>query len=237
MSLPPKDSLEYECLIDVQSEIRDMCIIDLSRYVTRLKEDYTKCLYPAPTGVYIQGRLEPILEFSPQTAYYTLTQYKEKPAIPNILTYADFMASREVVVSRGGRAICPPPKMMRNVVSEECSFNYSAVYLTFIAVWEYLRGLHSQTYPTTNVSVNKIREANFVLPELREAFDEADQPDLGALLELVEKFIGRDYCSVYHLKLQNTTLQLEKGNDYRVIAYYKSIFDKYDELHVQEMGF
>lgn len=236
--VPNAPELDYGSLYDVMHEVRDVYVVDLVRYTSRLPKSYSSCLQPAPNGVYARGLLEPVLCFAPQNQYYTLSQYQTNRQQPNINSFEDFILSKEPVVDGRGNVLCPNPHFLRNHFQATCSFNYSAVYLAAITILEELRLLHRDTCPTTTINPELMCESHWVLPECYpEQFDSGENPDIGYLLDNVNNFIGRDHCAVYNLRLQNTTLYLEKGNDFRVIAYYESIFNNYEFERFEKFGF
>lgn len=237
MHLPNKESLGYSCFSKVVAEVRDMCVLDLAQYTTRLPERYRRCLKAEPEGVYIYGSLEPILVFNQGLVYYTYSQWQTQPQVPNIQNFGEFINAKEPVVDQNGRLITQRPYQFRNHFKAHCQYNYSAIYLAFITAWETLKTLHRNTHPTTNVRITSLNIDNYVHSELLNEFDEADQPGLGALIEHIMAFIGRDICNVYHLRLKNTTLYLEKGNDFRVIEYYRYIFDQIEEQERIAQGY
>lgn len=229
MPLLEQQSFDYTSFDDVLSEVRDVCILDLARFTLRLPQSYEECLMSEPPGVYLYGALEPVLRFTPSEAYYSASQFRNIGAMPDIVSFSTFIECKEPVVNHLGKVIFHRPYFMRENFRPTCSHHYSAVHLCFIAVWDAMRALHRATYPTTNVNQLRLNPNIFVIPECLERFDEANQPGIAQLLEQVYGFIGRDVFSLYHLKFKNTTLYLEKGNDFRVVEYYRNIFDKGDK--------
>lgn len=232
------DDLEYASFSEVLTEVKDVAIFDLGRYVVRLPKPYRDILLPEPDGIYMQGVLEPVLTFSAKTAYYTKKQYEHAPKFPDILSFDNFIRSRQAVVDRNGKLIHICPVLAKDLFSKECSFNYSAIHLAAISVFDLLQQLHRHTKPTTTLTSSQLNEHNYVKEGSLKDRDYNDQPGIIKLEERVMDFVGRDVQHQYHLRLQNTTLILEKGNDYRVIEYYRERFEKLEatELfdHVSE---
>lgn len=223
------DDLEYESFGQVLTEIKDVAVFDLSRYTVRLPKRYREILLPEPDGIYMRGILEPILTFSAKTAYFTKFQFKNAPGFPDILSFDNFVQAKQPVLDKTGKVIHVCPAMARDFFSKECCFPYSAVQLAVIAVWEALGRLSRHTQPTTALSLHRLKPELYVTEGALDHIDYEDQPGITLLLEKILDFVGRDTQNVYHLRLQNTTLVLEKGNDYRVIEYYRERFQRLEE--------
>lgn len=80
-------------------------------------------------------------------------------------------------------------------------------------------------------------DTNWIKKECLEEFYRTSNPAMSDLLTAVHDHIGRDRFNVYTLELSNTTLRIEKGNDYRVIEYYRPIFDKLEKERFEKFGF
>jgi len=223
------NDLEYESFGQVLTEVRDVGLFDLARYTVRLPKRYREILLPEPQGIYMRGVLDPVVVFGAKSAYFTKKQYEHAPKFPDILSFDNFIQSRQPVVDKKGKLIHVCPVMAQDLFSAECSFPYGAVYLAATAVWEALGRLHRHTRPTTSMAIKQLRPEQYVTEGALEHIDYEDQPGIANLLDKVFEFIGRDLMSVYHLRLHNTTLILEKGNDYRVIEYYRERFQQCEE--------
>lgn len=221
--------LDYASFGEVLTEVRDVAVFDLARYVVRLPKRYREILLPQPPGVYARGVLEPILTFSEKTRYFTKRQYETAPKFPDILNFEQFVTSKQPVIDKDGKVIHVCPALAKDLFSTECSFEYSAVHLAAIAVWDTLNRLHRHTKPTTTIRLSQLNEQNYVHEGALDHIDYEDQPGILRLEENLMDFVGRDIHHQYHLTLKNTTLTVEKGNDYRVIEYYRERFDALEE--------
>lgn len=228
---------EYSCLSDVISETRDVYVVDLVRFTVRLSTEYAGCLEPAPNGVYMRGSLEPIMVFGGHKKYFTAEQWKADRAIPNVNSFQDFISSLSPVVDEIGRVVCSSPRQMQQYFQDHCSFNYTAVHLAAVSVWNILRSLHADTRPCTQMPREWLDERNYVLPETLNAYYAGRLPDLDDLIDQVLNFVGRDHCAIYTMDLQNTTLRIGKGNDFRVIAYYRQIFERHEAERFETLGY
>ena len=232
------ENLEYRTFHDVVTEVRDTCIIDLARYVNRLPVEYSSALLPEPPGVYVYGGLNPIAHFSPRAPLYSMSQYRNNPNCPDIRNFKDFISCKEDVVNGSKGLVAHCPYINRHHFRETCTFNYSAVYLAAITVWDMLNELHRETRPVTNVGLHTLEERNYLLPDVSHASFRIDaQPGIRDLLTEVSNFIGRDICHVYSLRMQNTSLFLDKGNDYRVIEYYRQLFESIEDRIATDYGY
>lgn len=223
--------LEYDSLMEVMTEVRDVYIIDLARYVKNLPPSYETALLAEPRGVYMKGKLEPILNFESRSTFRTLSCYKNHGQ-PNILTFDDFIQSNEPVVTDRGRVISPCPSRLKDLYQPTCTYNYSAIHLAAALVWKELSSLHRSTRVTSNLPTKALNEYHWVKDEKIEEFDHVENRSNCDLIESVLKFVGKDTRMLYSVKLKNTALHIEKGNDYRVIEYYRWIFDQLEKLAI-----
>lgn len=90
---------------------------------------------------------------------------------------------------------------------------------------EYLEGL-----------LSRLEQTHEEVLQLEE-FSIWGNPTMGALLNRVREFIGRDRMNKVNLRLEGSTLYIEKGNDFRVLAYYQSLFEKADQIRAEKYGF
>lgn len=232
---------EYECLSDVMSEIRDALVLDVARYMSRIPYDEQNMLEPAPVGVYAHGALEPYLLFGMQHLYYSYSKYSTGQA-PDIVSFETFIQTKEPVVNQHGKVVCQNPHHFRNYFKPECDFNYSAIHLAAATAWDTVRALHPAPNHWTKIPQAWLDVSYWVRPECyREHFlEKSFSPafgDLPGLIERIYQFIGRDRYSAYGIHLQNASLIIEKGNDFRVLHYYEQIFKAREEEHVLKYGF
>ena len=232
------EQFEYTSLHEVMTEVRDVCILDLTNYVHTLPISYQSKLLPCPPGVYLYGGLNPIATPSPATPLYSRTQFEKDRRFPDIISFDDFIQCKDTVVDLHGNVVCRTPYSLRRQFQSRCSFEYSAIYLAAIAAWECLSHIHRDTNPITNIGMRALDVRNYILPDIDpNTFRPDEHPGVQALLNDIYKFVGRDLCATYNLRFKNATLYLEKGNDYRVIEYYRQIFDAFEERVIADYGF
>jgi hypothetical protein len=223
----PHQTLEYKSLTDVINEVRDIFVIDISQHCYYLPSHFTDILLPAPAGIYAPNRLEPIFSFENGQAYYTANAYKARQA-PDIFNFETFIRSNSPIYSPQGKFLCRAPASAPQFFQTQCAFNYSALHVAFILIYEMFSHLHSQTYVGTNLPLSALKLERYVRPEyLQAVLDERiSHPGHANIAAETYHFIGRDRHSNYRLRFENTTLFLEKGNDYRVVEYYRRLFDE-----------
>lgn len=229
---------EYSCLSDVISETKDLYVIDLVKSTLRLPERYLELLEPEPVGIYIRGALEPFIRFDthPQ-GFFTATQFKKDRSRADIWTPEQFLLATEIIVDAAGRYVCSPPMLHRNQFQDHCSFHYSAVHIAAVTVWNILRSLHRDTTPSSPMPGWMLDESRWVKTDRLAEFYGISSPDIGELTDQVLSFVGRDYFSTYTMEMQNTMLRIGKGNDFRVISYYRNIFEKHEADRFETLGY
>lgn len=238
----------YSCLNDVLTEVKSVRTFDLLRYTPAVLMSMGTQLGDAPPGAYLVGSLEPIVTFYPETPFYSATQWQHDPTHPDITDYARFIQCRDPILRQDGSLVCNPPAQMPKYYQDHCTHPYSAVYLLANAA------LHHLSYenplnrmPSTNLKDDELTVSRFV-PNLLDVYSGGAGFDRAALLEVVcwharpfmtdiDTFVAGDRWHLYHVRLQNTTLIIEKGNDFRVVEYYRYVFDKLEEAHIQQYGF
>lgn len=227
-------NLEYRSLSEVICEVRDMFIIDIGQHCLILPPAYQKILMPEPTGVYIPHRLEPIISFETGAAYYTANTYRAGGR-PDVYDFETFIRSKSPIVASNGRQICSAPAMSPASFCKHCQLNYSAVHVAFILIFEMFQRLHAYSFTGTNLPTSMLRIERYVRPEyLQDVSDERiSHPGHATIAAEAYRFIGRDRFNNYRLRFDNATLFLEKGNDFRVVEYYRRIFDELDSKYLE----
>lgn len=232
--------LEYESFVEVATEARDLFIADLAVHTTHLPKSYAEVLRPCPSGIYTVGSVEPMVLFTDNTAYYTATQYekmrKEKKTLvmPDVRNFNDFISSREPVVDAAGKIIARSPILNKRMFRADCAFNYSAIHLAAIGIYDIFAHLNANTTPRTNLQQAQLSQKNYLVDGYEEWFKPDEIPGLESIVNDLYKFIARDIHAVYRVCLKNTTIHVEKGNDYRVIEYYRQIFEAFEERVAQD---
>jgi len=258
---------EYSCLTDVISEVLDVLVIDLGKYVWQISKEHADILEPAPIGVYTHGSVEPFWMFShdrplfKQSTWLSTRDLTPK-AFPDINSFESFISSNEPIVDSRGLVICKNPKQMKSYFTPVCEFNYSALHLAAVAAWDCIRALHREPNHWTKIPQAWLDARRWVKPEffeeyvLTEGYDphgpngarEVKVPaptqifdletfgEIKAMVRRIYDFVGRERYSAYGLHLRNTSLVIEKGNDFRVISYYRNIFEQHEQESTEQYG-
>lgn len=223
----------YTSFAEVLNEVRDVYVDDLVRYTTRLPVTSLQNLRPAPRGVYIKGMLEPIINFDdPSKRYFTESQFRKKKMSESINSFDAFVSSKEIIVDERGKVICTIPCMLHSYFTPNCDFNYSAINIAISEVWHMLHNVVRNTnicstIPTVNL------DPLFWLNNGAESCP----LDFSALTDRVYDFVGRDFMHAYSVRIKNTTLYVEKGNDFRVTEYYRRIFEEIESQRFEQFGY
>ena len=221
--------LEYNSLSAVLEEVFDVGVFDLAMYSTHCAVGLLNDLIPEPPGVYVQGRLEPIVQFSPETPLFSASAYRSN-ADSDIVNYTTFTQCRESILSVNGKVICKPPVLLSKLFSSQCSYHYGAIYACLIGVAELLSNLHRGTEtisPISTLGLQRLDLKNYVHSDVDPNDVVLDRdPGVLKLRNAVLDFVGRDVSAIYTLRLKNTTLYVEKGYVYRIVEYYRQLFAK-----------
>lgn len=243
---PTIPSYEYSSLGEVISEIKETLTIDLARYCTFLPDRYKSCLVEEPKGLYLPGALNPIIDFSldingkPVASYFTKDQYRHSPFNPNIIDYVTFNKAKGPILQlKAGKltTVCESAQVLQNAAQKTCSFNYAAIWLAVCEVWEILNTLHRDTRPDTDLPRSHLDRPYWLQPDHEGFFYSQTHRGLAYLIDRIYEFVGDDIFNLYSMTLKNTTLHVEKGNDFRIVEYYRNIFEKHEEQRFLEHGF
>ncbi len=232
--------LPYACFSDVLNEVRNMLVVDFAQNCVMAPVRVTNTLKDAPAGVYASGMLEPIALLGGNNGYYTESCYRRQVQNPetdiptepfDIITFEQFANSKESIYLPNGKMVADKPFRYRHMLQETPSMNYSLIHFTMGLVWEFFEQLHPETTPFTNLQPSSLDPRKYVKPEFHNLVDgdALMHSAFYTILGHITDFIGRDIESVYFLRFKNTTLYLEKGNDYRVIEYYRPIFEQIEK--------
>ena len=100
----------------------------------------------------------------------------------------------------------------------------------------FLMKLNPNSMQLSRIFHHRLSIEHFVKEESMEIFDSLLENSLQELTRKLYDFVGRDYFHVYSLKINNTTMLIEKGNDFRVIEYYRRIFEMYETERFEKYG-
>lgn len=222
----PHQTLEYESFTDVINEVRDVLIIDVAQHCLYLPTAFSEILLPEPAGIYTPNRLEPLFPFDQGQVYYTEDAYRRRE--PDVYDFDSFIKTRSLIFNHQGKCICQAPALAPYFFQKSCTYNYSAIHVAFILLYDMINHLHSQSFVGTNLPMSALRIERYVKPEFLQAVmdERISHPGHATLAAELYTFIGRDRQAYYRLRFENTTLLLEKGNDYRVVEYYRRLFDE-----------
>jgi hypothetical protein len=236
---------EYESLHDVINESKSVLVLDLARLGLEIRSLYKHCLKPDPEGIYVRGRLEPLVDFS-KTKALAISDYKAQRWDLCFNSFEEFMGCQEPVIDTQGRVITTvKPSLTANLFQKTCSFDRAAIYNAAYVVFELLKRLHPATYPTSTTKILQKLDLHLFVhsehighegEEGALEYNEEDQPGIELLMQQVYDFVGRDYACLYHLEMKNTELLIHKGNDYRIVEYYKAVFDRIEEYKNNQDG-
>ena len=232
----------YRSFADVSNEVRDVYIDDILSYVIRFSDELIDCLQPAPNGIYIKGHIDPLIDFSDHSKqYYSRSAWHNKKTnkidIPDIVNQQSFLESTEPIYDDLGRVIMKtPPFLNRSIYLTEPSHHYSGIYLVLNFVNRFLMKLNPNSMQLSRIFHHRLSIEHFVKEESMEIFDSLLENSLQELTRKLYDFVGRDYFHVYSLKINNTTMLIEKGNDFRVIEYYRRIFEMYETERFEKYG-
>lgn len=235
------DDIHYHSFNQVLFETIDYYRVDLTSFTLRLPTSFQEMLMESPRGLYLNNGIEPFMIFDGRP-YYSASAVASKQE-PDIFSYDDLWKHRGPVFDQQGQPVFTVIPEYSKFYTEKPNSNRSAIHLAFIYIYEYFRLLNKVSPPTTEAPDDWLREETFVKPEFLEvsydykeqtridqAFHPEDNQDLLILLSEVRNFIGKDTFSIYHLSLNGTALSIKKGNDYRIIEYYRMVFSHLDSI-------
>ena len=228
---------EYSSFNDVVQEVKDILILDTKQYLRRVPEEFLLKVNPQHEGVYVAGQIEPIVDFTAgHVCYGVIPNNKENAVL--IKDYQSFINYNGPVVNKDRKVLCRNPSKHKFGFKETPDVNYSLFWLTVSAVFDLLRSLSSYTKPFAKVPVANLYESNWVLQtEDVQSVNMLATGFLQPMLTKIDEFIGRDRHAVYTFGVSGLSIIIEKGNDFRVIEYYRPIFEEFDKEHFEKFGF
>lgn len=213
----------YSCIEDVYSEIRGVYMEDLLKHAVGLDKKVLDSLVPDPKGVYIDGVFEPLINLD-TTRCFTADGKIE------LFTFEDIINQPRVAVGKKLLNIAA----IRRRLKDKPNYSYSACYYLIARVHEALSQLCREVHVTSNVSSQRLQHEHWV----REG--DVVLPSSNRIVSSVLDFIGNDTFSYYTVNLNNSTLVIHKHNDFRIVEYYRRIFDELEgdlELRFLERGY
>jgi hypothetical protein len=226
------------------NETLEVFRIDLSNYVLRLPASHLDMLIPPRAGLYLNGSIEPFFHLDGE-GYYSLSTVYKKDAVPDIYTFEDVWRHRGTIHRADGSPVFHVNPGTKQFYGEYPVFHPAAIYIAFIYALEIFRYRNPLTEPYTIMERSDLDLRHYVKPEYLPKFDgsyhdylqtrqvkhffDEDNEDLLIFSQDLNKFIGRNHYNVYRFYLNNTVMTIEKGNDFRVIEYYRLISSHFDE--------
>ena len=227
---------EYNSFSEVIQETKATLVLDLRRMVKDIPDEVITAIKPHPAGVYVSGLLEPVFSFHRDQALLVSKSEAGATEFTAAENFDQFIEHKGLVVSKNKKILCSNPSKTKHLYKQEPDINYGLCYLIAGVLMNQLDGLPCQ-HP------HRSRIKDFLLKDhvwLGEAFKDIDITRYKSVLDgitALNTFIGSDYYNVYSLDIRAFTVVIEKGNDFRVIEYYKSLFDKFSEERFEKHGF
>lgn len=220
--------------------------IDLSEFVLRLSPKYVGMLKSPPPGVYLYGMISPLITFEQGRGYYSSVTVSRHNSQPDVLCFDDIWKHRGPIYDHEGRVMLIADPRYRGSYLEYPTWHPAAIYIAYIYALELFRYVNPLAQPYSNVERELLDLRRHVHSEFLPHFDgtydsylqnrgvhhfyDEDNEDLIDLGHRLKHFIGQSKYNVYRFYLSNTVLTVEKGNDFRVIEYYRMITSHMEEI-------
>lgn len=210
---------------------------DISDIARAIEMDCADYLIPAPKGIYVANKVEPVM--TDGVLYY---YYANKERIPvNDITNV----KSAIYTEQDGAEVCVIPEMfMRNkrkYVSNEPILQYTGIKIVlnliqkqieqFIAYRAYEEDINLYDFFVGYTeSPNKGRFEEFIDP-MYCAIISAFEP----LRYELSDFLGNYEWHIFEIELKNTRLKINKSIDYRAYLYLKQIeIEEFEKEHSHE---
>jgi len=221
-----QEELEYKDLSAVLNTTKEHVTYDLLQFVQFNQPELSEALIEPTPAVYVQRSVTPIITFGPGA--YSLTQHRQKRNA-DLLNFPGFANCRDLAVNAQGKLILKhPPYLHRQMLTPNPVCHPEEIRLMAACIYQYLNQLHPKTWATTTLKQHQLNAQHYFQPGADDDFLRHERAIIGLSLlfdELDLNFIRNDVHSIYHLDLRDTVLTIKKGHDYRVIEYYRHVFD------------
>lgn len=185
-------------------------------------------------------------------------QYSSRPTW-NIRSFEDFIRCDGTVIDQEKKVVCRNPKQNKAAFSPTSQYSVGAVasiahclaqsikenqdpnaYVSVLDIPPLKSYLKDEFDPELVEKRAREQDEHNALAKIEgRPLDYSTIPEFniwnnGKFLNLqnrVLEFIGRDRFNNVTIRIKGTTLYVEKGNDYRVLAYYKNIFDQVHDIY------
>jgi len=242
------DSLDYKSFFEVLAVVEAVLVIDLSKYAKALPPVVLEESIPGPEGLYFSRSIEPVYSFvnprnGEQQGLVSSQQAEINPSVCDILTYEDFVNCTQPVY-RGDMTLkdgklklfCRNPRAVSKFFTSSPGEIYTGVHLLKVEVWNRLLYRDSLCLPISALPSSELNELTYVTREGLELYKENYPTAFDSVINRVDEFIGKDKHHLLTMRMNDTELIIEKGLDYRVVEYYRGIFEHLDAIRLDEEG-
>lgn len=243
------DSLDYKSFYDVLSVTEEVLVIDLSQHARAIPPAVLEEALPGPPGLYFTNSVEPVYSFvnvrngQPQ-GLVSATQREKDPTCCDILSYDDFINTTEPVfrgdmTDKDGnlKLFCRNPLSVMKYFKPTPGDLYTGVHLLKIEVWNRLLYRDSLCLPISSLSSEELSEHTYLTKEGVEIYKDNYPIRFDSVVNRVDEFIGKDKHHLIRMRVNDCELIVEKGLDYRVVEYYRNIFEHLDGLRLDQEGY
>ncbi len=240
-------TFDSEAFTYALNETLEILRIDLANFTLQLSDRYVDMLIPPSPGVYFRGFISPVLTFGNGETYFSAS--RDTAAGPDIRSFDDIWNVRGEIYDHEGQLRMVSIPWYKNSYTEYPYWHPAAIHIAYIYALETFRmhrAENNYNSPYSNLGQELLDLRRYVKPEYLPQFDgsyesylqvrgarhfyDEDNEDLIELGRRIRQFIGDNRNSVFRCYLNNTTLIVERGNDYRVIEYYRMMMDHMNDI-------
>lgn len=243
------ETLDYKSFYDVLSVVEEVLVVDLSKYATSLPLCVLEEAIPGPEGLYLKNSIEPVYSFvnpvdkNIRVGLVSAAQAKIDPTVCDILSYEDFCRMKEPVyrgdlVNKDGslRLLCENPAFVSKMISPYPEMLYTGVNLLKIEVYRLLYR-DSLCLPLTSLHQEELTEGSYLTAKGLNVYKENKPKEFQTVTEQVSRYSEKNKHNLITMKVRDCELIIEKGLDYRVVEYYREIFQHLDAIRLDEQGY
>lgn len=215
-------SRDYNSISDLLREVLEIKLIELTPHVLGLEQELVDALEDGSQGIYLPNTIEPVFH---QNKKYIISKEDGKDQV--YVTTKDLwdiiQGKMELpeghIYNEKGNSIMSRSAFMRlkTYMSLGSLVQTKACEAAIAVVIEQL----SELNPHTHVAERHYRLRSLVKPGFEELIENSRyQTAFDNLVLEVMRFVGRDTWNYYHIKVNGTTLVIEKGLDYRIYQWH-----------------
>lgn len=227
----------YSDLTDVVAEIHETVVFNLRDISDTIPRRHLSKIRPNPQGIYLPGYVDPALNF--EQFSYLDGKYLEAFAggTPSLIRdYQSFLNAKHEYIttlsSDEGIFVSHRklPLELRKAFSPVSPISFSGVHLSAIEIFEVLAAMLKNPYRqiATNMSSYSQDRGNFLSSLAQDSGFCVTLPSKVA--QSLHGFIGKDTFATYSVNRNNATITINKGNDIRLIEYYRARFEERDSI-------